>query len=180
MTDEKKPPQEVASETICAGVDVMSDRLVVGIYAFGPETRRLAELTLWCNPDRDASWQQLHALLCSYSGLQLVAVDSGGLHTQQVYRFAHASSQEGAGAAHKVFAVKGQSIRGVPPGMHSQLVQVGHQGRLLPDKIELLLIDMQTNTAKNDLLSLATAVYLWQFASTPTSLFMHLKPPSYK
>lgn len=181
MTDEKKPPEPVATGVICAGVDVMSDRLEVGIYAFTPEASRVAALTLWCDPAQDAGWQQLHALLCSFSGLQVVAVDSGGLHTQQVYRFAHASRQEGTGAAYKVFASKTQSIRGGYCGSRTLLVDVtSHLGQVLPEPIELLLISIESNTAQDGVFALAHAAYLWRFAAAAPALAMRLKPPAHK
>ena len=176
MTDEKKPPQGVAG-AICAGVNVMSDRLEVGVYAFTPDAKRVAHLWLWGEPGQDACWQQLHALLCGLSGLQAVAVDSGGHHTQQVYRFAHASGEEGLGAAHKVFAVKNQSIRGVPCGTRAMRVDVCHQGNVLDGPIELLLINMNTNTDSTDVFNLAQAVYTWEASTRDAMRAMDLKPP---
>jgi phage terminase large subunit GpA-like protein len=176
MTDEKKPPQRVAG-VICAGVDVMSDRLEVGVYAFTPDAKRVAHLVLWGDPGQDACWQQLHALLCGLSGLQAVAVDSGGHHTQQVYRFAHASSQEGSGAAHKVFAAKNQSIRGVPSGTRTMQVDVCHRGQVLNGPIELLLINMETNTDSTDVYTLAQAVYTKETSTRSAMRAMDLKPP---
>lgn len=176
MTDEKKPPQAVAG-VVCAGVDVMCDRLEVGVYAFTPDAKRVAHLVLWGDPSQDACWQQMHALLCGLSGLQAVAVDSGGLHTQQVLRFAHASSQEGSGAAHKVFASKTRSIRGVPCGISTVRVGVCHQGKLLDDTIELLLVNMKTNNDPNDVFTLAQAVYSWECSGRVAAKAMDLHPP---
>ena len=175
MTDEKKPPQGVAS-AVYAGVDVMCDRLEVGVFGFTPNAKPVAHLVLWGDPEQDACWQQLHALLCGLSGLQAVGVDSGGHHTLQVYRFAHASSQEGLGVAHKVFATKNQSIRGVPSGIKVRQVDVCHRGQVLSGPIELLLINMETNTDLTGVYSLAKAVYAWEASTQATMRAMDLKP----
>lgn len=175
MSDEKKPPQGVAG-VVCAGVDVMSDRLEVGVYAFTLDSEELAHLVIYGDPGQDACWQQLHALLCGLSGLQAVGVDSGGHHTQQVYRFAHASGQEGSGAAHKVFAVKNQSIRLGVPGTRVRQLDVCHLGQVLNGPIELLMINMKTNNDPTDVFTVAQAVYLWQSSVGRPEPAMLLKP----
>ena len=158
MADEKKPPQGVVGSKLFSGVDVMADRLEVGIYAFEPLQKRVAVLTLWVDPAQDEAWRLLHTLLCAYPALQAAGIDSGGHYTAQVYRFAYASGLPGSGAAHRVFATKTHARRGCGRGIRSVLVDVSG----LDEQIKLLLVDAKDDPVNPAGLVCARAVYEWE------------------
>lgn len=103
---------------LVAAVDVQGDRLeaqVVG-YGAGEESWLIAFSEFHGDPITDAPWFDLDRFLLREfeheSGRKLrvecAAIDSGGHHTEQVYRFARPR------LARRVFAVKGGSERGKP------------------------------------------------------------------
>ncbi len=109
-------PEGVA--VITAGVDVQGDRLELEIVGWGAgeESWSLEYTVLWGNPAEPAVWQALDAEIMRTfphprSGampVRAVAIDSGGHHTQTVYRFARDR------AGRRVWAIKGRSGPGVP------------------------------------------------------------------
>lgn len=102
---------------LTAGVDVQGDRLELEIVGWGAgeESWSLEYTVLWGNPSEPEVWQALDAeLLRSFPHplagalpIRAVAIDSGGHHTQTVYRF---SRDRGA---RRVWAIKGRAGPGL-------------------------------------------------------------------
>jgi len=113
---------------LVAAVDVQGDRLEVVVkgYGEGEESWTIAFTQLHGDPAREGVWQELDQFLSQSfeheSGQRLrietTVVDSGGLHTEHVYRYT------GARYSRRVFTVKGGSIAGRPlverPSMHNR------------------------------------------------------------
>jgi phage terminase large subunit GpA-like protein len=109
-------PEGIA--VITCGVDVQGDRLEWEIagWGSGEESWSISYDRLWCDPARAESWAALDAeLLRTFdhpkSGpmpVAAVCIDSGGHHTQQVYRFARERFNR------RIWAVKGRGGPGVP------------------------------------------------------------------
>lgn len=103
---------------LVAAVDVQGDRLecVVKGYGAGEESWLVAFSQFHGDPGRDQVWLDLDRFLrqelTHESGQRVpiacVAVDSGGHHSEQVYRFCRARIERG------IFAVRGGSERGKP------------------------------------------------------------------
>lgn len=104
---------------LTAGVDVQDDRLEVSIYGWadGEESWLVTHQVIYGDPARIEIWKQLDELLFKpikhESGATLTisatAIDSGGHHTSEVYRYTRERK------ARHVFAIKGQSQKGKPP-----------------------------------------------------------------
>jgi phage terminase large subunit GpA-like protein len=104
-------PEDVVLLT--AGVDVQGDRLEASIIGWTAkeQARVLHHIRLYGNPAEPKVWQQLDDImlepLMTESGalmsIRACCVDSGGHHTQEVYRFC------GDRAGRRVLAIKGQS-----------------------------------------------------------------------
>jgi phage terminase large subunit GpA-like protein len=103
---------------ITAGVDVQGDRLeweIVG-WGVGEESWSLSYDRVWGDPGRPETWDALDKeLLRTFDHPRLgpmpirsVAIDSGGHHTQVVYRFARERAQR------RIWAIKGRGGAGVP------------------------------------------------------------------
>lgn len=105
--------EEVPEEVVCctAGVDVQDDRLEASIVGWceGQRARVIAHHVLYGSPGQAEVWAALDALLqeriTTADGRRVAVVgacvDSGGHHTQAVYRFCAAR------AGRSVFAIKG-------------------------------------------------------------------------
>lgn len=109
-------PESVAA--IACGVDVQGDRLeweIVG-WGIGEESWSLSYDRVWGDPASPDTWAALDAELVRTfdhpkvgpMAIRAVAIDSGGHHTQTVYRFA----RERAGR--RVWSIKGRGGPGVP------------------------------------------------------------------
>jgi phage terminase large subunit GpA-like protein len=113
---------------LVASVDVQGDRLEAKVkgYGAGEESWLIAFSQFHGDPGREKVWLDLDKFLLQTftheSGRQLgiacTAVDSGGHHSEQVYRFCRARLDR------HVFAVRGGSERGKPvvsrPTMHNR------------------------------------------------------------
>ncbi len=113
---------------LTAGVDVQGDRLEVAVHGFGAgeESWLIAFSQIHGDPGRDQTWLELDQFLRQRfeheSGQKLpvscVCVDSGGHHTEYVYRFCAPR------AGRRVFPVRGGSVAGTPlvtrPTMHNR------------------------------------------------------------
>jgi phage terminase large subunit GpA-like protein len=113
---------------LVAAVDVQGDRLeaVVKGYGAGEESWLVAFTQVHGDPARENVWHELDEFLrqefTHESGRKLrimtTVVDSGGAHTEQVYRYARARLDR------RVFPVKGGSIAGRPlverPSVHNR------------------------------------------------------------
>lgn len=104
--------------TITAGVDVQNDRLALEIvgWGIGEESWSLQYDEIWGDPSRPDVWAALDSELMRYMDhpragpmrVRAVCVDTGGHHTQTVYRYA----QERAGRL--VWGIKGKGGAGLP------------------------------------------------------------------
>jgi phage terminase large subunit GpA-like protein len=103
---------------ITAGVDVQGDRLeweIVG-WGVGEESWSLSYDRVWGDPGRPETWETLDKELLRLFDhprlgpmpIRAVAVDSGGHHTQIVYRFAQERARR------RIWAIKGRGGPGVP------------------------------------------------------------------
>lgn len=105
---------------LIASVDVQGDRLEVAIkgYGVGEESWLVAFTTIIGDPGHTGVWMDLDAFLSqpwTTAGgrkvrIDCAVVDSGGLHTEMVYRYVRARLNAGV----KIFAIKGGSITGAP------------------------------------------------------------------
>lgn len=103
---------------LTAGVDVQGDRLELQVRGWGraEESWLVHWEQFWGDPGRDQVWEELDAALLRHyrhesgSILQILAccVDSGGHHTEHVYRFT------GPRVARRVWAIKGMGEFGRP------------------------------------------------------------------
>lgn len=117
------------------GVDVQDNRLAVGAYAVGrdEELWLVHHAEIYGDPARAEVWKQLDELVLRpwphELGVELrpdlVAIDSGGHMTNEVYQYARERQAQG------VIAIKGQSQRGKPPIGKASKVDVSASGRTL-------------------------------------------------
>ena len=104
---------------LTGGVDVQGDRLEYSIWGWGAEGRHglIKHEALWGDPGQREVWSQLDAVLqrgWQHEGgttlkIRATCVDSGGHHTEEVYRYV------GARSSLNVFAIKGSSEPGKAP-----------------------------------------------------------------
>lgn len=110
---------------LTAGVDVQDDRLEIEVvgWGVGKESWGIDYRRFLGNPSQPAVWDELDEYLLREfkraSGMQMriacCFIDSGGHHTQDVYRFTR--PREGR----KVFSIKGRGGAGIPfVGRHSR------------------------------------------------------------
>jgi phage terminase large subunit GpA-like protein len=113
---------------LVAAVDVQGDRLEVVVKGYGAaeESWLIAFTQIHGDPAREAVWLELDKFLGQEfeheSGqrlrVELTVVDSGGAHTEHVYRYV------GARFGRRVFAIKGGNIAGRPlverPSVHNR------------------------------------------------------------
>lgn len=115
---------------LIASVDVQNDRLEVAVKGYGhlEESWLITHMTLVGDPASAPVWLQLSQVLDDTyeheSGqkmkVQVTVIDSGGLHTESVYKYCRAQ----LGAGRHVFPVKGGSMAGRPlverPSSHNR------------------------------------------------------------
>jgi hypothetical protein len=120
---------------LTVGVDVQDNRLAVSVWCWGREEEGwlVDHQEIYGDPSRPELWNQLdevvlrewpHAL-----GVKLrpdvVACDSGGHFTAEVYQYARERGRQG------VVAIKGQSQRDKPPIGKATKVDVNYRGKTL-------------------------------------------------
>jgi hypothetical protein len=120
---------------LTVGVDVQDNRLAVSVWCWGREEEGwlVDHQEIYGDPSRPELWKQLdevvlrewpHAL-----GVKLrpdvVAIDSGGHFTAEVYQYARERGRQGA------VAIKGQSQRDKPPIGKAAKVDVNYRGKTL-------------------------------------------------
>jgi phage terminase large subunit GpA-like protein len=115
-SDGTNVPQEVGA--LVAAVDVQLDRLEVMVNGYGSleESWLVAFAQLHGDPTKETVWDDLDRYLAQpftrvdgvRMNVECVLVDSGGAHTEQVYRYC------GARIGRRVFAMKGSSYKGKP------------------------------------------------------------------
>jgi phage terminase large subunit GpA-like protein len=120
---------------LTVGVDVQDNRLAISVWAWGREEEGwlLDHQEIYGDPSRQELWKQLdevvlrewpHAVGPAMRP-DVVAIDSGGHFTAEVYQYARERGRQG------VVAIKGQSQRGKPPIGKGSKVDVNYQGRTL-------------------------------------------------
>jgi phage terminase large subunit GpA-like protein len=120
---------------LTVGVDVQDNRLAISVWAWGREEEGwlLDHQEIYGDPSRQELWKQLdevvlrewpHAVGPAMRP-DVVAIDSGGHFTAEVYQYARERGRQG------VVAIKGQSQRGKPPIGKGSTVDVNYQGRTL-------------------------------------------------
>lgn len=141
---------------LTAGVDVQDDRLEIKIkgHARGDVRYTIDYHVLYGNPAGDEIWQALADYLKNAKfphpangvmlRLEATAVDIGGHHTQQVYRFVRNSREFGLV---RVMAVKGASTAGRPILGRPSYQDVDWRGERIKKGVALYLIG--TDTAKH-------------------------------
>lgn len=120
FTREKyEAPVPLGVGVLTAGVDTQGDRLEVTVRGWGrgEESWLIHHEQLWGDPDSNDVWERLEAIRVreweheagGTLRIRSMCIDSGGHHTDAVYRWV--KPRQGAG----VWAVKGLSVPGKPP-----------------------------------------------------------------
>jgi phage terminase large subunit GpA-like protein len=141
-----------APEPVClatAGVDVQDDRLAVVIrgWGAGEQSWLIYHTEIYGDPALSNVWIQLKSLLQSPIQHELgatltpriVAIDSGGHHTQQVYAFCR-DHKRTLGAV----AIKGQSQAGKSPVGRPVKVDLNYKGQAIKKGAELYPVGSDT------------------------------------
>ena len=120
---------------LTVGVDVQDNRLAISVWAWGREEEGwlLDHQEIYGDPSRPELWKQLDEIVLREwphaIGHKLrpdvVAIDSGGHFTSEVYQYARERGRQG------VVAIKGQSQRGKPPIGKATKVDLNAAGRTL-------------------------------------------------
>lgn len=141
---------------LTAGVDVQDNRLECSVYGWGrnEEGWLVHDAVIYGDPSERATWDQLEAVLWE-SGFQhaggsmlypeVVAVDSGGHHTHEVYAWCRDNQSRG------VIAIKGSSKHGQSVIGRPSYVDINLRGRVVKKGVKLWSIG--TDTAKSTLYS---------------------------
>ena len=148
-------PQVVPERAVAvtAGVDVQDNRLAVSVWAWGREEEGwlIDHQEIYGDPATPHLWKQLDELLLRPFNHEIgqplrpdvVAIDSGGHFTAEVYQYAR--ERQGKG----VIAIKGQSQRGKPPLGKPTKVDINWRGRALKKGAEVFPVG--GDTIKNTL-----------------------------
>jgi len=138
---------------LTVGVDTQDDRLSLSVWAWGREEEAwlIDRIKLYGDPSRKEVWGQLDEVIQapyeSEDGRKLkpmiVAIDSGGHHTSEVYQYARERQSLG------VIAVKGMSTKNKPAIGKASKVDLNSQGRTLKKGAQLFPVG--TDTIKSSL-----------------------------
>ena len=143
-------PRQVPERAVIvtAGVDVQDNRLAVSVWAWGrgEEGWLVDHQEIHGDPARPELWKQLDQLLLAPfphevgSPLKpdVIAIDSGGHFTSEVYQYARERRDHG------VIAIKGQSQRGKPPIGKATKVDINWRGRALKNGAEVFPVGSDT------------------------------------
>ena len=139
-------PSEALLLTI--GVDCQDDRLSLSVWGWGREEEGwlIDRVKIYGDPSRKEVWQQLDEIIQNpYPGdgdrkmkPMIVAIDSGGHHTAEVYQYARERQQLG------VIAVKGMSTKNKPPIGKASKVDLNAQGRTLKKGAQVFPVGSDT------------------------------------
>jgi phage terminase large subunit GpA-like protein len=120
---------------LTVGVDVQDNRLAISVWGWGRDEEGwlLDHQEIYGDPSRPELWKQLDEVVLREwphaMGHKLrpdvVAIDSGGHFTAEVYQYARERGRQG------VVAIKGQSQRGKPPIGKATKVDVNAAGKTL-------------------------------------------------
>ena len=149
-------PEE--SLALTGAVDVQDNRLAISIFAWrGPsdceEGWLLHHQEIYGDPGRPEIWKQLDEIVLREwshaSGVKLrpdiIAIDSGGHFTSEVYQYARERTRQG------VIAIKGQSQRNKPAIGRPTKVDINYKGKAL--KGGALVYPVGSDTIKTTLFS---------------------------
>ena len=120
---------------LTAGVDVQDNRLAVSVWGWGRDEEGwlIHHQEIFGDPARAEVWKQLDEVVLREWSHELngklrpdvVAIDSGGHMTNEVYQYARERGRQG------VVAIKGSSQRGKPPIGKASKVDVNSSGKSL-------------------------------------------------
>lgn len=120
---------------VTVGVDVQDNRLAISVWAWGRDEEGwlLDHQEIYGDPSRAELWKQLDALVlrewlhAQGHGIRphVVAIDSGGHYTAEVYQYARERARQG------VIAIKGASQRGKPPIGKGSKVDLNAKGQTM-------------------------------------------------
>ena len=126
-------PSEALLLTI--GCDCQDDRLSLSVWGWGREEEGwlIDRIKLYGDPSRKEVWKQLDEVIqAPYPGdgdrnmkPMVVAIDSGGHHTAEVYQYARERQNLG------VIAIKGMAQKNKPPIGKASKVDLNAQGKTL-------------------------------------------------
>ena len=139
---------------ITQGVDCQKDRLEVSTWGWGAneESWLIEHFVINSDPHQSQVWKDLDYFINrDYEHENgktikpvITAIDSGGIHTSEVYQYARERQALG------VIAIKGQSIRNKPPIGKPTRVDINIKGKSL--KKGSLLYPVGVDTVKNTLI----------------------------
>jgi terminase, large subunit len=135
--DEKYKQGVVPAEALLltVGCDTQDDRLSLSVWGWGREEQGwlIDRVKIYGDPSRKEVWKQLDEIVQtpyeSEDGRELkpmvVAIDSGGHHTSEVYQYARERQSLG------VVAIKGMSTKNKPPIGKASKVDLNASGKTL-------------------------------------------------
>jgi phage terminase large subunit GpA-like protein len=135
--DERYKQGVVPAEALLltVGCDTQDDRLSLSVWGWGREEQGwlIDRVKIYGEPSRKDVWKQLDEIVQtpykSEDGRELkpmvVAIDSGGHHTSEVYQYARERQSLG------VIAIKGMSTRNKPPIGKASKVDLNAKGKTL-------------------------------------------------
>jgi phage terminase large subunit GpA-like protein len=142
-----------ASVALTAGIDVQDNRLAISVWAWGAgeEGWLIFHQEIFGDPSRADLWKQVdEAVLRKWEHASgkwippdVVAIDSGGHFTAEVYQFARERARQG------VIAIKGASQRNKPVIGKGSRVDINAKGRTM--KRGATVYSVGTDTAKTTL-----------------------------
>jgi phage terminase large subunit GpA-like protein len=155
---------------ICAGVDVLADRLEVVIREYDPHADASAfeyHVVITSDPAQAPAWQALWLLLqapvvhptAGLVHIGAVGIDSGGCLTQQVYRFVAEHSQLNADRMLSLFAIKTFSSRAAVDANKSVLQDVCIDGKVVKNAVRVYFVAVKNDLAASDAARCANAAY---------------------
>jgi len=139
-------PSEALLLTI--GCDVQDDRLSLSVWGWGREEQGwlIDRVKIYGDPSRGEVWKQLDEILqAPYPGdgdrklkPMVVAIDSGGHHTAEVYQYARERQNLG------VVAIKGMSTKNKPPIGKASKVDLNANGKTLKKGAQVFPVGSDT------------------------------------
>ena len=148
--NEKYKQGVVPSEALLltVGCDTQDDRLSLSVWGWGREEQGwlIDRVKIYGDPSRKEVWKQLDEIVQtpyeSEDGRKLkpmvVAIDSGGHHTSEVYQYARERQSLG------VIAIKGMSTKNKPPIGKASKVDLNAQGKTLKKGAQLFPVGSDT------------------------------------
>lgn len=148
--DEKYKQGVVPSDALLltVGCDTQDDRLSLSVWGWGREEQGwlVDRVKIYGDPSRKEVWKQLDEIVQtpyeSEDGRELkpmvVAIDSGGHHTSEVYQYARERQSLG------VVAIKGMSTKNKPPIGKASKVDLNAQGKTLKKGAQVFPVGSDT------------------------------------